>query len=282
MKIIFDKCSDALDYANKTRSFALFHSTQTSVNPNIHTHDCCEIFLLKEGGHSFLIDGKVYDATDKSLFFMNQYEPHKITFSSEKKIDRWVLQLHPEFMLNFSTNETNLAKCFYSKSSNKIQLDEEDFILISNYFEKLTEEYKFADDVKKQNIVIEILIHLNLLTQNFVSDSESASESYPESLRLAIDYINLNFQNDIALSDVAKNSYISVNQLCRLFKNHLGTTASKYITSKRISEAKKYLKCGKSVAETMEMCGFNDYSNFIRTFSKKVGISPGKYNKNCL
>ena len=229
-----------------------------------------------------MIDDKVYDATDGSLFFMNQYEPHKIIFSPEKKIDRWVLQLHPEFMLNFSTNKTNLAKCFYSKNTNKIQLNNEDLILITNYFQKLTEEFKYADDVIKQNTVIELLIHLNLLTQNFDTISDSKLDSYPESLKLAMDYINSNFQNNITLSDVAKNSFISVNQLCRLFKNHLGTTASKYITSKKISEAKKYLKRGKSVAETMEICGFNDYSNFIRTFSKKVGISPGKYNKNCL
>ncbi len=279
MKVVFDKCSNALDYANKTKSFGLFYSTENSLNPNIHTHECCEILLLKEGGSSFLIDGKVYDATDGSLFFMNQYEAHKITFCAEKNIERWVLQIHPEFMINHSTNNTNIAKCFYMKQSNKIQLDDKDFARITECFEGLSKEYEFADDIIKQNLVIKLLVDLNILTQNNDASYESASNSYPSSLKLAIDYINSNFQNDITLSDIAKNSYISVNHLCRLFKDFLGTTASKYIISKRISEAKKYLKQGKSVAETMEKCGFNDYSNFIRTFSRKVGVSPGKYHK---
>ena len=158
MNIVFDKCTDALGYASKTKSFGVFYSAEGSDNTNIHTHECCEILLLKNGGSTFLVDGKVYDATDGSLFFMNQFEPHKITFSDEEKAERWVLQIHPDFMLNFSTGKTNLAKCFYTKKpdkSNKIQLDEETFKCMYGYFEGLGKEYEFADDVKKQNIVIE-------------------------------------------------------------------------------------------------------------------------------
>ncbi len=280
MKIVFDKCFDALNHANSTKTFGIFHSTENSFNTDIHTHECCEMLLLKKGGNTFLIDGKVYDATDGSLFIMNQFESHKISFLQNAKIERWAVHIHPEFMINFSTNNTNLVKCFYSKNTNKIQLKSDEFKRILEYFHKLNEEYKFADDIIKQNLIIELLIQLNLLLQNFDSSFDSTSDSYPLSLKLALDYIDSNFQNDISLSDVAKSSYISVNQLCRLFKDSLGTTASKYITSKRIAEAKKYLKQGKSVAETAGICGFNDYSNFIRTFSRSVGVSPGKYCKD--
>ncbi len=277
MSIVFDKCTDALEYASRTKTFGVFYSTENSHNTNIHTHECCEILLLKKGGSNFLIDGKVYDATDSSLFFMNQFEPHKITFSDGEKAERWVLQIHPEFMLNFSTGKTNLAKCFYAKNekNNKIQLDNETFDCIYDYFQSLNKEYEFADDIIKQNIVIQMLIELNLLAK--CSGAGADADSYPVALKNAITYINANFDKSIGLDDVAKNSYISVNQLCRLFKCHLGTTVSKYITSKRISEAKKYLNQGKSVARTAEICGFNDYSSFIRTFAKYVGISPGKY-----
>ena len=54
----------------------------------------------------------------------------------------------------------------------------------------------------------------------------------------------------------------------------------KYIIGKRIAEAKKLLKAGNNVSDTALMCGFRDYSNFIRTFTASVGISPGRYSKN--
>ena len=34
---------------------------------------------------------------------------------------------------------------------------------------------------------------------------------------------------------------------------------------------------GYSVTEACEMCGFNDYSNYLKAFTKAVGISPKKY-----
>ena len=279
MNIVFNECSDALDYAIKTKTFGVFYSNKYSPNTNIHTHECCEILILKKGGNSFLVDGRVYDATDGSLFFMNQFEPHKITFHSGEEVERLAIHIHPDFMMSFSTANTNLAKCFYSKKSNKIQLNDVDMTVITDYFNKLNTEYAYADDITKECVVIQLLIYINNLVQNFSLGSALTSDTYPEALKLAIEYININFQNNITLSDVAKSSYISVNQLCRLFKDYLGTTASKYINSKKISEAKKHLKQGKSVTQTVELCGFNDYSSFIRAFSKSVGVSPGKYNK---
>ena len=92
-----------------------------------------------------------------------------------------------------------------------------------------------------------------------------------------MDYINKNFGEQITLESVAKASYLSVNQLCRLFSEHCGTTVAKYITSKRITEAKKMLAAGKGVTETAMLCGFGDYSGFIRVFKKNVGVTPGKY-----
>jgi AraC-like DNA-binding protein len=53
---------------------------------------------------------------------------------------------------------------------------------------------------------------------------------------------------------------------------------AKYITSRRITEAKKLLSNGKNVTDTAIMCGFEDYANFIHVFKKHVGVTPGKYN----
>ena len=100
------------------------------------------------------------------------------------------------------------------------------------------------------------------------------------SVQKAIEYINKNYSEPISLADVSAEAYVSVNQLCRLFNRYCGTTVSKYITSKRITEAKKLLSSGKSVTDAALMCGFDDYANFIRVFKKHVGTTPGKYGKH--
>lgn len=281
MKIVFEKCSDALDYAIKHKSFGVFHSADNTPNTNIHTHECCEVFLCLKGGNSFLIDGRIYDVKDGDMFFMNQYEPHKVTFLPDKPAERYVLQVHPEFILNFSTDKTKLSKCFYSRSKkrcNRLSLSKDELAVFKHYFQELEKEYEFADDVIKQSIVMRLLSHLNIIAMH--ANTEDETHIADKTLQIAIDYINIHFCENINLEIIAKNSYISVTKLCRLFKDNLGTTVSKYITGKRISEAKKNLKQGRSVSDTALMCGFGDYSNFIRTFSSHVGISPGKYLKS--
>ncbi len=52
---------------------------------------------------------------------------------------------------------------------------------------------------------------------------------------------------------------------------------NKYITTKRITISKSLLSQGYSVNEACEACGFNDYSNYLKAFTKAVGISPKKY-----
>lgn len=278
MDICFDKCAKALDYAIKNKSFGLFHSTENTTNTSIHTHECCEIFFCLKGGNNFLIDGRVYDAEDGDLFFMNQFEPHKITFLPGKPVERYVLQIHPDFMLHFSTEQTNLAECFYRKSPkkcNKISLNHEQQSLFREYFSGLEQKYDFADDVIKQSIAMQILAQFNLLARHLNNDKETIIPNL--SLQNALGYIDTHFQERISLESIAQNSYISVTQLCKLFKENFGTTVLKYVTGRRISEAKKCLRNGCSVSDTAMQCGFGDYASFIRTFTSHVGISPGKY-----
>ncbi len=280
MPAVFDKCSDALEYAVKNKSFAVFYSRENTPNFNIHTHECCEIFLCLKGGNTFLIDGKVYDIKSGDLFFMNQFEPHKVTFLPGEAVERYVLHIHPDFIYSASTDLTELSKCFYSSGFNKISLESMELGIFKEYFKKLDTDYEFADDVIKNSVVVQILAYVNILANRVPPDASPSKPLSDRSLRLALSYIDEHFCEDIRLETVAKSSYISVTKLCSLFKSNLGTTASKYITGKRISEAKKLLKKGYSVSDTAMMCGFGDYSNFIRTFSSNVGISPGKYSKS--
>ena len=95
----------------------------------------------------------------------------------------------------------------------------------------------------------------------------------------AIRYINDNFGAELSLDIIAKSCFVSVNELCKLFRQHMGTTVTKYVTSRRMTEAKKLLKNGVSVSDAAEKCGFLDYTSFIRAFKRSVGVSPGQYKK---
>ncbi|WP_313960282.1 helix-turn-helix domain-containing protein [Paenibacillus xylanexedens] len=56
-----------------------------------------------------------------------------------------------------------------------------------------------------------------------------------------------------------------------------GLTIRNYILNRRIELAQICLSEGMSITEACYRSGFGDYANFIRSFTKIVGTSPGKF-----
>ena len=281
MQYIKRHCHDAIDTAISTRTYGVYFSEEQNPDLNIHVHDCCEVLLCLSGGNSFLIDGNAYSVDAGDLFILNQFEPHKITADPDKIFARFVLQIHPEYLYANSTEETDLSKCFYTRGtgiSHKISLSDEEIAKLQSLLITFRQDNGFGDDIIKNSAVNTFLVLVNQFFLKQAQD-ENIAKCEDETIRNTISYINAHFDEPLTLELLAKNSFVSVNQLCKIFKNNFGTTVAKYIISKRISEAKKYLSAGKSVSETALLCGFGDYANFIRVFKKFVGISPGKYGR---
>ena len=275
MKCFFKTCTDAIDYAINTNSFGAFYSDKKNQNPNVHIHECCEVFLCLGGGRSFLIDNKVYDINDGDLFIMNQFEAHKVVPSDKDEFSRYILHIHPSFLYTNSTEDINLADCFYSSEKiAKISLTKDELENMLSFFVALSEEHTYADEMYKKLRVIEILLEINKL---FLTHTRTTPYKFShKSIQLSIDYINNNFSSPITLENIAKNAFVSPTQLSRLFRRYCGTTVAKYITGKRIAEAKKLLLSGKTVTETAFMCGFNDYATFFRNYISILGYPPSE------
>ena len=106
MNIYFEKCTLAHEHATRHKSFGIFHSTENNPNLNIHTHNCCEVMFCLKGGNNFLINDRVYNVNDGDVFVLNQFEAHKILFHTDREVERYVLHLHPDYLLNSSTKNT--------------------------------------------------------------------------------------------------------------------------------------------------------------------------------
>ena len=49
---------------------------------------------------------------------------------------------------------------------------------------------------------------------------------------------------------------------------------------RRIILARQQMLGDASLNDIAYQCGFNDYSNFLRSFTRVVGMSPSQYRKN--
>jgi two-component system response regulator YesN len=98
-------------------------------------------------------------------------------------------------------------------------------------------------------------------------------------LSRAIDYIMLNYADELSLNTVADAIFVSGYYLSHLFRKEMNTTFSDYVCKIRIDKAKTLLKKDKgvSIQEITEKVGFNDPNYFAKSFKKLTGITPKEY-----
>jgi YesN/AraC family two-component response regulator len=97
----------------------------------------------------------------------------------------------------------------------------------------------------------------------------------------AIQYVERNYKNKIALRSMSEELFITPNYLCELFKKHTGKNLSQYISEYRAHKAKKYLtQLEYKVSEVADLVGFGDAKYFSSTFKKLYGITPLEYRNN--
>lgn len=288
-----NSCQQAIENCLSSRTFSIAHLYKEEKAMDMHIHDCYELYYSISGGKQFLIDNKFYTIAPGDLFIINQYESHKLTQIDTGIHERIVVNVHPNFVKALSTTDTDLDHCFTNRSprfQHKVSLNKEQQQRFLYYIDKITSANGYAHDIVEQAAFMELLVLINTISQELckaalpkqiqavnIQDGTVSSYKYNHQVDDILAYINQNIAHPITIEQLAEHFYLSESYICRIFKTATSTTINKYITARRISIAKALLNEGLSVSEAYERSGFSDYSNFFKSFTKAVGVSPKKY-----
>lgn len=85
----------------------------------------------------------------------------------------------------------------------------------------------------------------------------------------------------IDLERLARRTGLSSYHFLRLFADTLGVTPHQYLVRARLRRAARLLGEGdaRAVTDIAYDVGFNDVSNFVRSFRRAAGVSPGAFRK---
>lgn len=274
-------CIAAIEQCTSKKYFAIAHLYNEEKTMNMHIHDCYEIYYSISGGKQFLIDNKLYDINPGDLFVINQYESHYLTKIDQMVHERIVISIHPEFLKKISTRLTHLDACFTDRNGNfshRLNLNKDQQNRFMYFINKIITAEDYGNDIIEQSAFMELMVLLNsIYIKNIDIQGTQINYQYNQQVEPILEYINQNILEPICINHLTEHFYLSHSYICRIFKAATGTTINKYINARRISIAKSLLKSGVNVTEVCELSGFNDYSNFLKAFTKAVGISPKKY-----
>ena len=238
-----------------------------------HLHSSYEIYYNISGARGFMVGGKVYKCKGNDLILIPMAETHKAVVNKNVPYERCIINIPVYVADSVEKFCENDALLWLKGGTKKANLNENQHKKLM----ELTENYNKEGDMKKFSKFVEIMVFLKeIFSEQYREELlEDGNISYVDKALLEIEK---NFK-DIGASGVAEALFINEDYINRLFKDETGMTLKNYIITRRIAEAKKHLYFGKSVKEACVLSGFNNYSNFIRTFKNYEGYPPGKLEK---
>lgn len=276
----FSNCKAAVDHCIESHTFSVAYLYHEEKTMEMHIHDCYELYYSISGGRQFLIGDRCYDIKPGDLFVTNQYESHYVSQLDEGEHERIVISIWPEFLERLSSPRTDLTECFRRRTgefSNRVRLDADSQKRLIYYAHKITGTEGFGAELIDNAALTELMVMINAKFREKREPVQVPAYQYSRIVMDMIEYINRHITERLTISALAAHFYVSESYVCRVFKSETGTTVNKYLTARRISIAKNLLVTGGSVTEACEKSGFHDYVNFVRSFTRAVGLSPKRY-----
>lgn len=246
-----------------------------------HRHDAYEIYLFIRGNVNFYIEHSCYHLEHGDLLVICPSEMHRCFSKNTQIYERIGINIKSSAIMRLSSENTDLQRCFdASVGKNKlIHLSEENvqhFIELSDHLSQAIESAEYGQDVLAYAYLSQILVFVNAMFQNSIY---STPNIMPPVVHETMTYVKEHISEKITLEQLSKRFYLDGTYISSQFKKHTGLSLRSYILDQRIAMAKELLSKGDNVSEACYRSGFYDYANFIRSFTKYVGVSPGKYRR---
>ncbi len=243
-----------------------------------HLHDDFEINFMLTENVNIISEDQVFVSSKGTICFFSPYTFHKID-ANNKPFVRYVLFFNESHITSACRTLGPIISLLKNSGSYIVSLSESETAALIKLFDAAVEistSKKTLDDYKKINALGDILYFLLPILEKQMTSKSIAHNQIKDILT----YINDHLNEDISIDNIANHFNIGNTTLWRLFRQHIQLSPKEYILKKRIARASELLAEGATVKDAAEQSGFNSYTNFIRTFTEHMGVTPRQYSKN--
>ena len=127
------------------------------------------------------------------------------------------------------------------------------------------------------------LICVELIDEGLKPDIDTRKETsgYQRGVRPIAEYLNMHYQQNISISELAEMCGFTPNYFSTCFKKLFGDSPQAYLNKLRISKAKQLLLTSNDKIEYIApQCGFGNPSTFTTAFKSATGMTPTEYREN--
>ncbi len=269
---------------------AHYEISETFEVTQFHCHDYYEFYIHIRGGEFMGVDNQLFLLKPNQVFILPPFCMHGLSCTNEMhNYERAYLNLSPEVMRVLGCGQIDLDHFFRSQfSENSVctyQLREEDAVQFVSWVRRIRENQEkrsLENDAfhRFQNYSLMMgLMNLLCRTMRKTAPVEGQAAFGGTIIQEILSYINNHYTQPIRIGNLARSFGVSVSYLSHEFVRFTNRSVYDYVLYRRVMLARQQMLGPASLNDIAYQCGFNDYSNFLRSFSKVTGISPSQYRR---
>lgn len=246
-------------------------------NVNMHYHQNVEMLMVLEGQIRLMLDEGEILLGEHEFYVINVNRRHAI------KADEGVLYvcIHMNFNLLARYIDMNrvILMCHSQNMAPGTRREFKGVLeqIVSNYFAKT------GTTQVKLNVLYYSLLNLLIEFCMVYSDDERFENrnSVAESrLNEIVNYVYANYRDEIRLSDLAEQLYLSTAYLSKYIKNRMGMNFIDYVNSIRLHHAVEEIRgSDKKMTHIAVDNGFANVTAFNKAFKKIYDITPTEFRE---
>jgi AraC-like DNA-binding protein len=261
--------------------FIVLNHTNAKFDFPLHFHPEVELNLVLGSSGKRLIGDSVSEYYESDLVLVGPNVPHVWTGSKNNSSAHVVtVQFHADFLSEKSLNRklATPLKELIERSKRGIAFSQETIAMVGPKLLKLSDSQDFDSLLNFLSILHDLAIAKN--SKPLASPLYADHYSFPKSRRIekVNAFIKENLDRKITLRDAADLVSMSESAFSHFFKKSTKSSFSDYITDLRLGLAARLLQeTERSINEICFDSGFNNISNFNRTFKRKIGFTPSDF-----
>ncbi|MBC7653047.1 MAG: helix-turn-helix transcriptional regulator [Oligoflexus sp.] len=266
--------------------FTLFSRNKTEFDFPLHYHEEFELnLILNAGGAKRIVGDHIDIIEDLELVLVGPNLCHAWFNHNckDKNITEITIQFHKDLFDDslLRKNQLSFIRNMFEQCRKGILFSQETIERVKSRIIHLDKKQGFDSVLELISILHDLSTSRNMRTLSDVTFSNDQFNYNSRRIEKVFEYINNNYSKQLTLADVSKIANMPETSFSRFLKKRTGNTFIDSINEIRIGHASRMLiDTTNTIAEIAYNCGFNNISNFNRTFKKKKGLTPKEFRED--
>ncbi|MBP3636346.1 MAG: helix-turn-helix transcriptional regulator [Clostridia bacterium] len=244
----------------------------------LHRHDLYEFYVHVRNASLYQIEQRVFPLRPFQLVVIPPHCTHGLVSTGPlKNYERLHVQVSPRALEQLPCGNTSLRALVDQYCQNPLQpllISGQEFLQLRDLAIAIKPPELLVTPLEQMETIGYLTAMLSRICHVLTNAGRGIPPRHSPLMQAVYHYVREHFAEDCSLDALAEEFNINKFHLSHRFSEAFGFSVHQFVLDCRIAHAQQLISQGEPLMTVFYRCGFNDYSSFVRAFTRTMGLSP--------